>query len=95
MKPDETNVDIKITGTLRDDRPWGNWFFLESWTLHIDLTSEQHEVAAERLGIVRESTLLTGWFHDDIVLVRDEGDWELKRPVCDIVKSQIRILARK
>jgi hypothetical protein len=52
--------DIKF---IEGGSNWGNVFLTDNWTLYIDKTSEQHDLAMARLGIDPLSVIISGYFH--------------------------------
>lgn len=81
------SIEVIVTGS--GDR-WGNFFFLESHTLHINFSALQHEVAMHELNISREQILVSGFFHDDIVIVRNSSSCEFVSSVQKLVESHLK-----
>jgi len=57
---------IKRTGS----EEWGNVFLTNSWTLFIDFTKQQHDLAMKRLGICNEDVIISGCVFQDRINFR-------------------------
>lgn len=81
------SIEVIVTGS--GDR-WGNFFFLESHTLHMHFSALQHEVVMQELNISREQILVSGFFHDDIVIIRNSSLCEFVSSVQKLVESHLK-----
>jgi len=63
-------IDTIESITSGNGGSFGNFFLTDNWKLYIHFHAIQHEIAMRELNIHPSDLLVSGFFHDDIILFR-------------------------